>query len=100
MVEKPSLLERIPLISLPLSASDPSNAIVKFYDRKDLNDPLRRIEIYNVSTAILRIQHYIDLEQGETTLKRWKTMSIMKTLSVGGSHKPLKKQLIMPAHEN
>ncbi|MDP1217212.1 hypothetical protein, partial [Klebsiella pneumoniae] len=42
MVEKPSLLERIPLISLPLSASDPSNAIVKFYDRKDLNDPLRR----------------------------------------------------------
>lgn len=64
MVEKPSLLERIPLISLPLSASDPSNAIVKFYDRKDLNDPLRRIEIYNVSLAILRIQHYIDLEQG------------------------------------
>ncbi|MFM5191441.1 protein DpdH [Aeromonas media] len=64
MVDRPSLLERIPLISLPLSASDPSNAIVKFYDRKDLDDPLRRIEIYNVSLAVLRIQHYTGLEEG------------------------------------
>ena len=63
MVDRPSLLERNPLISLPLSASDPSNAIVKFYDRKDLDDPLRRIEIYNVSLAILRIQHYAGLEK-------------------------------------
>ena len=64
MVDKPPLLERIPLISLPLSASDPSNAIVKFYDRKDLDDPMRRIEIYNVSLAVLRIQHYAELEEG------------------------------------
>ncbi|HFF8522864.1 TPA: protein DpdH [Providencia rettgeri] len=64
MVDRPLLLERIPLISLPLSASDPSNAIVKFYDRKDLDDPVRRIEIYNVSLAFLRIQHYAKLEEG------------------------------------
>lgn len=64
MVDRPSLLERIPLISLPLSASDPSNAIVKFYDRKDLDDPVRRIEIYNVSLAVLRIQHYAEHEEG------------------------------------
>ncbi|WP_318376089.1 protein DpdH [Enterobacter sp.] len=64
MVDKPSLVERIPLISLPLSASDPSNAIVKFYDRKDLDDPLRRIEIYNVALAVLRIQHYTNNGEG------------------------------------
>lgn len=64
MAERPSLIERNPLISLPLAASDPSNAIVKFYELKDLNDPLRRIEIYNVSLAILRIQHYANLSEG------------------------------------
>ncbi len=64
MAERPSLIERNPLISLPLAASDPSNAIVKFYELKDLNDPLRRIEIYNVSLAILRIQHYGNLSEG------------------------------------
>ncbi|WP_227318061.1 protein DpdH [Cedecea davisae] len=64
MVDRPSLIERNPLISIPLSVSDPSNAIVKFYDRKDLDDPLRRIEIYNISLAILRIQHYASLEKG------------------------------------
>ncbi|EOF4703562.1 protein DpdH [Pluralibacter gergoviae] len=64
MAERPSLIERIPLISLPLAASDPSNAIVKFYDVKDLNDPLRRVEIYNVSLAILRIQHYTNISVG------------------------------------
>lgn len=64
MAERPSLVERILLISLPLAASDPSNYIVKFYDRKDLDDPLRRIEIYNVSLAILRIQHYTSIEKG------------------------------------
>ena len=64
MAERPSLIERNPLISLPLAASDPSNAIVKFYDLKDLNDPLRRIEIYNVSLAILRIQHYANKNEG------------------------------------
>lgn len=65
MVDRPSLLERsITLISLPVAASDPSNAIVKFYDRKDLDDTLRRIEIYNVSLAVLRIQHYTNLGGG------------------------------------
>ena len=64
MAERPSLIERNPLISLPLAASDPSNAIVKFYDLKDLNDPLRRVEIYNVSLAILRIQHYTNISEG------------------------------------
>lgn len=64
MAERPSLVERILLISLPLAASDPSNYIVKFYERKDLDDQLRRIEIYNVSLAILRIQHYTSLEKG------------------------------------
>ncbi|HAT1539334.1 TPA: hypothetical protein I8W98_001271 [Aeromonas hydrophila] len=65
MVDRPSLLERIiPLISLPLAASDPSNFIVKFYDSKDLDDPLRRIEIFNVSQAVLRIQHYDSLGKG------------------------------------
>ena len=64
MAERPSLIERNPLISLPMAASDPSNAIVKFYDLKDLNDPLRRIEIYNVALAILRIQHYANVSEG------------------------------------
>jgi len=64
MAERPSLLERVPLISLPLAASDPSNSIVKFYDIKDLDDSIRRIEIYNVALAVLRLQHYTNLGEG------------------------------------
>lgn len=65
MVEKPPLVERnIPLISLPLASSDPSNAVVTFYSRKDLDNTTRRSEIYSVALALLRMKHYADAGEG------------------------------------